>query len=44
MVRLVEAEIAGHETPGLRAAIAFYESVGATAYLARGEALLRDVG
>jgi len=44
MVRLFEAELAGRETPGLRAAVSFYENVGATAYLARGEALLRDAG
>ena len=44
MVRLLAAELAGRETPGLRDAIAFYESVGATAYLARADALRRDVG
>ncbi len=44
MVRLLEAERAGRETPGLRDAVAFYESVGATAYLTRAEALLRNVG
>lgn len=44
MVRLLEADLAGRETPGLRDAIVFYESVGARAYLARGEALLRNVG
>jgi len=41
MVRLLAAERAGQETPGLRDAVAFYESVGATAYLARAEALLQ---
>ena len=44
MVRLLAAERAGRETPGLRDAVAFYESVGATAYLARAEGLLRNVG
>ncbi len=41
MVRLLEAELTGHGTPGLRAAVEFYESVGATAYLARAERLLQ---
>ncbi len=40
-VRLRAAERAGRETPGLREAIAFYESVGATACLARAERLLQ---
>ena len=40
-VRLLEAELAGRETPGLRAAVDFYEGVGATAYLARAERLLQ---
>ena len=44
MVRLLAAERAGRETRGLRDAIGFYESVGATAYLTRAEALLRNVG
>ena len=44
MVRLLAAEMSGRETPGLRQAVAFYRGVGASAYLARGEALLRDVG
>ena len=44
MVWLASAELAGRETPGLRAAVAFYESVGATADLVRAEALLRDAG
>ncbi len=44
MVRLLAAELAGRETPGLREAVAFYERVGATAYLERAEALLRNVG
>ena len=44
MVQLLGAELAGRETPGLRAALDFYEAVGASAYLARGEALLREVG
>ncbi len=41
LVRLVAAERAGRETPGLREAVAFYERVGATAYLARAERLLQ---
>ena len=41
MVRLLEAEYAGRETPGLRAAVEFYERVRATAYLARAERLLQ---
>jgi hypothetical protein len=41
LVRLTAAERAGRETPGLREAVAFYESVGATAYLARAESLLQ---
>ena len=40
-VRLLEAELTGRETPGLRAAVDFYEGVGATAYVARGERLLQ---
>jgi class 3 adenylate cyclase len=41
LVRLHAAERAGRETPGLRVAVAFYERVGATAYLARAEQLLQ---
>ena len=41
LVRLVAAERAGRETPGLREAVAFYERVGATAYLARAASLLQ---
>jgi hypothetical protein len=41
LVRLLAAERAGHETSGLREAVSFYESVGATAYLARAERLLQ---
>ena len=41
LVRLVAAERAGRETPGLRRAVAFYERAGATAYLARAERLLQ---
>ncbi len=40
LVRLYAAERAGRETPELREAVAFYERVGATAYLARAERLL----
>jgi class 3 adenylate cyclase/tetratricopeptide (TPR) repeat protein len=39
--RLHAAERTGRETPGLRAAVAFYERVGATAYLARAEQLMQ---
>lgn len=39
LVRLVGAERAGRRTPGLGKAIAFYEGVGATAYLARAAAI-----
>jgi len=39
LVRLAGAERAGHVTPGLQKAIAFYESVGAEASLARAAAL-----
>jgi tetratricopeptide (TPR) repeat protein len=41
LVRLLAAERAGRETPGLRAATVFYERVGATAYLERAERLLQ---
>ena len=41
MVRLLAAERAGGETPGLPQAIAFFERTGATAYLARAERLLQ---
>ncbi len=41
LVRLYAAEQTGRETPGLREAVTFYESVGATAYLARAERLLQ---
>ena len=41
LVRLAAAERAGRETPGLREAVAFYERVGATAYLARAQPLLQ---
>jgi class 3 adenylate cyclase len=41
LVRLVAAERADRETPGLRQAVAFYEGVGATAYLARAASLLQ---
>jgi len=44
MVRLLAAERAGQETPGLRETVSFYESVGATAYLGRAVPLLRSVG
>ena len=44
LIRLVAAEREGQETPGLRDAIAFYERVGATAYLSRAASLLRNVG
>ena len=40
-LRLVAAERAGDETPALTDAISFFQSVGATAYLARAEALLQ---
>ena len=40
-MRLVAAERAGRETPELSEAIAFYEQVGATAFLARAESLLQ---
>ena len=40
-MRLLAAERAGRETPGLREAVSFYEGVGATAYLARAERLLQ---
>jgi tetratricopeptide (TPR) repeat protein len=40
MVRLLAAELVGRETPGLREALAFYESVGAAAYLSRAERFL----
>ncbi len=43
-VRLLEAELAGRETPGLGAAVSFFESVGASACLSRGAALLQNVG
>jgi class 3 adenylate cyclase len=39
LVRLVEAERASRKTPGLSKAIAFYERVAATAYLARAAAV-----
>ena len=39
MVRLLAAERAGRETPGLREAIAFYERAGASSYLARAKRL-----
>ncbi len=39
LVRLVGAERTGRMTQGLRKAIAFYERVGATAYLARAAAV-----
>ena len=39
LVRLVGAERGGHRTPGLEKAIAFYEGVSATAYLARAAAV-----
>ena len=42
MVRLLAAELAGRETPGLREALRFYESVGAIAYIARAERLLQE--
>jgi class 3 adenylate cyclase len=41
LVRLVAAERAGRDTPGLREAVAFYESVGATAYVVRAGRLLQ---
>ena len=41
MVRLLEAELAGRQTRGLRAAVEFFERVGATAYLARAERFLQ---
>lgn len=41
MVELLAAERAGAETPGLRDAIAFFERVGATAYLARAAHLVQ---
>ena len=41
LVRLLEAERAGRETPGLRDAVAFYERAGATAYLSRAARLLQ---
>jgi class 3 adenylate cyclase/tetratricopeptide (TPR) repeat protein len=41
LVRLHTAERAGRETPGLQEAVAFYERVGATAYLARAARLLQ---
>ena len=41
LVRLLAAERAGREVPGLRDAVAFYERVGATAYLARAVRLLQ---
>jgi hypothetical protein len=41
LVRLNAAERAGRDTPGLHEAVAFYERVGATAYLARAERLLQ---
>jgi tetratricopeptide (TPR) repeat protein len=41
LARLLAAERAGRETPGLRETAAFYESVGATAYLARADRLLQ---
>ncbi len=41
LVRLHAAERAGRETPALRDAVAFYERVGATAYLARARRLLQ---
>ena len=41
LVRLQAGERKGCETPGLATQIAFYESVGATAYLARAERLLQ---
>jgi hypothetical protein len=40
MVRLAAAELAGRDFR-LRDAVAFYERVGATAYLARAERLLQ---
>ena len=43
-MRLAAAEGAGWETPGLREAVSFYESVEATAYLGRAVPLLRNVG
>ncbi len=39
MVWLTAAELASAETPQLRRAIAFYERVGATAYLSRAARL-----
>ena len=44
LTRLYAAEQVGRETAGLREAVAFYEGVGASAYLARARLLLRDVG
>jgi predicted ATPase len=41
LVRLVEAERQGRETPRLGDAVAFYESVGASAYLARAGRLVQ---
>jgi len=41
LVRLNAAERAGRETPALRDAVAFYERVGATAYLDRAQRLLQ---
>lgn len=42
LVRLVGAERSGTDTPGLGKAIAFYEGVGATAFLARAAAVGED--
>ena len=41
LARLHAAEHAGRETPGLSEAVAFYERVGATAYLVRAERLVQ---
>jgi hypothetical protein len=41
LVRLYAAERAGRENPGLHEAVAFYERVGATAYLDRAQRLLQ---
>ena len=39
LVRLLAAERAGRETPGLREALDFYERAGASSYLARARRL-----